>query len=318
MHRVALGLFIALAGIALPVFARDEILWRDPGRVERLDFRWGPGGRANAPVTPFRFVKEDLSGTKAKVNIVDARGHAYNVKFGFEVPGECFGARMMWAAGYFIEPAYCVPGGRILGTRGLSKRARKFIAPDGSFRDGRFQLRDPSLKFMDDHNWSWTNNPFLGSHELAGLKILIMLTSNWDNKDARDADKGINTAIFERPGRKPRYIYTFTDWGESMGGWGHYLDRKAWSCGRFSEETPRFVSVVDGRLEWGYGGVHRHFKQDITVADIRWLLHYIGRISNSQLRDGLLASGATPAEAACFKQELRRRIDMLRTIASNQ
>jgi hypothetical protein len=307
--------FTCLVLSAIPAFGTDEILWHDPGPIQALDFWWGPGGRENAPAPPFSFVKEDLSGSKAKVNVVDRNGRHWNVKFGPEVPGECFGSRMMWAAGYFIEPAYFVPEGRIEGVKDLSKRAREAIGKDGAFQNARFQLRTPAFKFVDDHNWAWTNNPFLGTHELAGLKILIMLVSNWDNKDASDADDGINTAIFERQ-TDPRYVYTFTDWGESMGGWGFHINRKPWSCELFTSETDNFVSVVDGEIRWGYVGRHATFKKGITPDDIRWILQYIGRLTDRQLSDGLRASGATPEESECFTAALRRRIDMLRAVSA--
>ena len=301
----------------MPAIAGDEILWHDPGQVEALDLWWGPGGRENAPAPPYTFAKEDLSGTTAKVNVVDRNGRNWNIKFGPEVPGECFGSRMMWAAGYFIEPTYFVPEGRIEALKHLSKRAREVIGKDGSFRSARFQLRTPAFKFVDGHNWAWTNNPFQGTHELAGLKILIMLVSNWDNKDARDVDVGINTAIFERQ-MEPRYVYTFTDWGESMGGWGYYTNRKPWSCELFTSETDDFVSVGDGDIRWGYVGRHASFKKGITPEDIRWILQYIGRITDKQLSDGLRASGATREQAECFTSALRRRFDMLKTVSASR
>jgi hypothetical protein len=311
-HLTAL---FSLILFAVPAPAGDEILWHDPGQVERLDFRWGPGGRQHAPAPPYRFVKEDPSGTKPKVNVIDRNGRHWNVKFGSEVRGECFGARMMWASGYFIEPAFFVPRGRIDGVGALSKRTRDFVAADGTFRDGRFQLRTPGFKFLEENNWAWTNNPFLGTHQLNGLKILIMLVSNWDNKDARDAEAGINTAIFLRR-MHPRYVYTFTDWGEIMGGWGYLVHRKPWSCELFTSETDNFVSVVDGQIRWGYVGRHPSFKKDITPEDIRWILQYIGRVTDHQLLTGLRASGATREEAECFTAALRHRIDMLRTVSA--
>jgi hypothetical protein len=308
------SVFASLVLFAIPAIAGNEILWHDPGQVEALDLWWGPGGRENAPAPPYSFAKEDLSGTKPKVLIADRNGRKWDVKFGSEVRGECFGSRIMWAAGYFIEPAYFIPEGRIEGVKQVSKRVREVIGKDGSFRDARFQLRTPEFKFLDDRNWAWTNNPFLGTHELAGLKVLIMLVSNWDNKDARDVDVGINTAIFERR-MEPRYVYTFTDWGESMGGWGYYANRKSWSCKLFTSETDNFVSVVDGEIRWGYVGRHASFKKGITPEDIRWLLQYIGQITDKQLSDSLRASGATREEAECFTSALRRRIDMLRTVS---
>src|SRR5207253_1470870 len=34
------------------------VLWQDPGAVERLDLRFGSGGRAHQPRPPFTFLKE--------------------------------------------------------------------------------------------------------------------------------------------------------------------------------------------------------------------------------------------------------------------
>src|SRR5438270_4584864 len=114
----------------------------------------------------------------------------------------------------------------------------------------------------------------------------------------------------------PRYVYTFTDCGESMGGWGYHTNRKPWSCKLFTSETEDFVSVVNGEIRWGYVGRHASFKKDITPDDIGWILQYIGRITDQQLSDGLRASGATREEADCFTNALRRRIDMLRTVSA--
>jgi hypothetical protein len=82
--------------------------------------------------------------------------------------------------------------------------------------------------------WSWFANPFLGTRELNGLKILVMLTSNWDNKDA--GDPGPNTAVFERPG--PELQYRVTDWGSSMGVWGRpFRYRDAWNAAGYGAQS---------------------------------------------------------------------------------
>jgi hypothetical protein len=304
--------------LLLPATAatRNEVLWRDPGRVERLDFIAGPGGRASVPRPPFRFVREDTSGTSAKVFVRDARGRTWNVKFGSEVKGEAFAARIAWATGYYAQPVHYVRSGRLQGVRDLSRRASTHISSDGRFTDARFQLRDSRLKFMEENDWSWSYNPFFGTRELAGLKMIIMLTSNWDNKDARDIDRGSNTAIFERPGQRPRYLYAFTDWGQTMGRWGGPGLRSSWSCGGYSADTPGFVRGVDnGRVRFGYSGQHTgEFAGDIRVSDVQWFMRYLGRVRDSQIGSGLVASGATRQEADCFTREMRKRINMLRSV----
>jgi len=45
---------------------------------------------------------------------------------------------------------------------------------------------------------------------------------------------------------------------------------------------------------------------------VAWLVRYLGRINDEQLRAGLLASGATSEEAGCFTAAIRDRIEQLR------
>jgi len=76
-----------------------------------------------------------------------------------------------------------VKAGSILDVHGL-KRAKYFVAKDGSFREARFRLEDNRSESDSGKGaWSWAVNPFVGTRELGGLKILAMLTSNWDTKD---------------------------------------------------------------------------------------------------------------------------------------
>lgn len=309
---------LGVAGAAFNSAKKAQVLWSDPGPVERLDLGAGPAGRAGQPRSPFRFIKEDKSGTSAKIFVRDARGRLWNVKFGDEVRAETFGSRLAWAAGYFAEPSYFVRNGRVAGVSGLSRRAARHVGPGGEFKDARFQLRDPRFRFLDENNWSWSYNPFVGTRELAGLKILLMLTSNWDNKDARDVDAGSNTAIFRTSSAgRPVYIYAFTDWGRTMGNWGSVFERSTWNCGDFADETPELVSVrLEGgerKLKWGYSGRHtREFARDIRVSDVRWFLQRFGRLRPAQIRAALIASGADRREADCFAGQLRARIEALR------
>ena len=83
---------------------------------------------------------------------------------------------------------------------------------------------------FEEHSWAWNDNPFLGSRELQGLKILIMLLSNWDTKDRRDVARGSNTAIFEhgRPAR-PRGALPDHRLGWIDGRWGaNIVTRGRW------------------------------------------------------------------------------------------
>jgi len=297
--------------------AVKPVIWRDPGAVEKLDFSGGPGGRKHAPKPPFAFLEEILSGSNPKVRVVDADGVKWSVKFGPEVHAEIFASRLAWATGYFVEAEYFVASG-VIDDLGALKRAKGYIKPDGSFANARFQRhREKGVKSLEGpDSWTWLQNPFVGTKELNGLKAIMMLVSNWDNKDARDLKRGSNTAIFRYPldgGKEDRYLVT--DWGGSMGKWGGYLGRGKWDCQGFSKQTPDFVKGIRGDyFVWGYTGQHTNdFTNDISISDMRWLIQYLGAITDEQLRDGLKASGASPDEINCFAHAIRERINQIKS-----
>src|SRR5262249_33570772 len=60
----------------------EHVLWRDPIDPSAFDFQYGIGGESRQPQPPFQFVEEDLTGTSKKVNVTDARGASWNVKWG--------------------------------------------------------------------------------------------------------------------------------------------------------------------------------------------------------------------------------------------
>ncbi len=294
----------------------ELVLWRAPRAISGADWIWGPGGEQAAPAPPFRFVKENLGGTTPKVDVRDARGRSWTVKFGGEVHTEVFMSRLLYATGYAAEPAYFVPAGVIEGTSGL-RRAKPFIGKDGTFQRARFKLRDRRWQYADEYQWSWTDNPFLHSRQLNGLRILMMLVSNWDAKDARDAE-GSNTAVFrQRDAQSPVYLYAMTDWGSTLGSWGGFFKRGRWNAEEYERQTPNFIKgVKDGTIEWGYSGKHaRDITEGITTDDARWILQYLAPITDEQLRSGLIASGATAADAERFRRAIRNRIEQLQRVA---
>jgi len=295
------------------------VIWADPGKVELMDFIGGAAGQANTPKPPFTFVEESMSGSNPKVRVRDAKGAEWTAKFGTEVNAETFATRLAWAAGYFVEPAFFVPSGKI-EKLGPLERAKKFVRPDGSFTDARFELRrEKGVKKLDEElSWSWIQNPFVGTKELNGLRVIMMLVSNWDNKDVRDVKRGSNTAIFQTPtesGLEDRYM--IIDWGGSMGKWGGYISREKWDCNGFRGQTKDFVKGAKGDLiEFGYSGQHSaDFKDGIRASDVKWVMQYLGRVTDDQLRAGLQASGATRDEVECFTHSLRDRINQLKNVA---
>jgi len=99
------------------------VIWRDPGNIAEKDLYWGSGSEDHAPKPPFAFKSEDLKGTQSKIDITDANGEKWKVKFGKEVHAETAATRLVWAFGYMVDETYYVPSGTIEGATGLSARA---------------------------------------------------------------------------------------------------------------------------------------------------------------------------------------------------
>ncbi len=299
-----------------PLLASRHALWRDPGDVSALDLVNGPGGRSGAPRPPFQFVEEHTSGSQPCVSVRDATGRRWRVKWGNEVRSENFAVRVAWACGYFAETTYFVEDGEITGAAEL-QRARACIDEQGRFREARFELDDPSVrKLFEEHSWAWNDNPFVGTRELHGLKIVVMLLSNWDTKDRRDVARGSNTAIFEERLSRWRHEarYLITDWGGSMGRWGgNIVTRGRWDPEGFAAQTPQFVTGVEnGMVLFGYTGQRTaDMASGIRVEDALWLYRYLGRITDAQIHAALIASDASDEEAASFTLSLRDRISQL-------
>ena len=75
------------------------------------------------------------------------------------------------------------------------------------------------------------------------------------------------------------------------------------------------AGVKEGLVQFGFGGEHTaDFKNDISVADVRWLMNYLGRITDAQIRMGLRAGGASRDEEECFTRTIRERIEQLHRI----
>lgn len=297
--------------------AQERILWRDPGAVASVDLAGPIAPGVPTPKPPFTFLKDDPSGTQPKIDVRDSAGVTWNVKFGYEVKPESFGWRIPRALGYFVEANFYVREG-VIEHMGKVSRQTPSLRADGRFSDARFQYRDPALKLLKQ-SWTWTNNPFRATPQLHGLEMLIMLASNWDNKDARAGLDQTNTLLFQRvqnAGRR-ELLYSFSDWGSGMGAWGDKTGQTDWNCADYTKGSASFVKGVEARqVVFGYEGhIREGFQTGITPADVAWLMKYLGQISDDQLRAALKASGATAQEEGCFTSAIRSRIEALRKVA---
>jgi len=319
---IAIALVVAgagCAGVGVPHRSTtpkppSASMWIEPADLASRDLYYGPWGAEHAPDPKgvFELVELKHSGVNLGMTVKDAQGREWSVKQAYpggldpEGPVEVTLSRLLSAVGYHQPPVYYLPAFYLKDDFG------KRVAVGG-----RFRLKDPSLK--ETGSWKWDDNPFVGTRELTGLKLVMMLLSNWDSKDRRDVALGSNTAIFvarvhkwPRSHREAQYL--LTDWGGAMGRWGsNVVTRGRWDVDGFEAQTPQFVTgVKDGRVLFGYTGQRTaDIAGDIPVDHVRWFHSYASRLTERQLVDGLLASGATDDEAARFARALINRIKQL-------
>jgi hypothetical protein len=317
-HRAHAAIATMLIACAVSTARADDkvrrILWRDPGPISAKDLSWGDK-LEGAPQPPFKFVAEDTSGTKPKVDVIDAAGTTWGVKFtsatstGIEVHAEIAASRLMWALGYLVEESYYLPEGQITGVPRL-RRAGDAIAPDGTFRVARFEKRPANVTRVG--HWDLQNNPFVGSRELSGLKILMMLISNWDLKSS-------NTAILRGPsvGGGGEEWFIISDLGTAFGRSGGLLKKPTrWNLDHYGDE--HFIRrVVRGTVE--FTGVLPDMQHvEVPVQHARWFAGLISQLRPDQLRQAFEAAGASPAEVDGFSAHVTTRIKELQAAVSDE
>ncbi|MGH9195055.1 MAG: hypothetical protein ACRD1T_04865, partial [Acidimicrobiia bacterium] len=137
-------------------------LWTAPTNQRARNLFFGVGGQELAP-TPgaqFTFLAKDTTGYSPGYDVKDMRGMEWSVKFGPEAPAEVVASRLIWAVGYHQPPTYFVPKWTLVGgeTPGPQPVAR--------FR--------PKLPWQEKvGEWSWHQNPFVGTVPYRGLIVLM-------------------------------------------------------------------------------------------------------------------------------------------------
>ena len=158
-----------------------------------------------------------------------------------------------------------------------------------------------------DKGWSFPANPFVGTRELSGLKILMTLIGNWDIEGER------NNRLVEvrEPGREPYRQYFVGDLGATFGRMGRRLtNHTKWKLEDYRQEG--FIDEVDDdEVEFDFDGLEGGMDK-VPLEHARWFADLLGQLSPAQVRQAFEASGATPDEVDGFSQVVLTRIATLR------
>jgi hypothetical protein len=292
--------------------------------IKSRNLFYGPGSSSLAPASPFRFIEEDKAGGSPKFKVRDAKNIEWSVKLGPEAQPETVATRLVWAAGYFAEESYYFDRVAVRNLPQLS-RGQEFVEGRNVVRGARFEPRRNNVKRGE--NWDWDKNPFIGSRELDGLKVIMVLLNNFD---ARTKNNTILAVRDSRSGRvESRYVVT--DIGASLGRTGGL------GGGRSKNDLDDFLStqfvedVKDGRVEFDYRTKPRKFglvtvlyppyymeqakteknMQSVPVRHARWIGSLLSQLSNNQLRDAFRAAGYDKATVEGYVRAMRERIGLL-------
>ena len=276
------------------------VLWRRVD-IRSRDLLLGPGGAAMKPdLRRITFIEEQKGGYSKKYKVRDASGREWSAKIGKEAQSETAAVRLLWALGYVTEINYLAPIATIEGK--------------GTFNNVRFEARPDNVKRLDE--WKWSNNPFVNTRELQGLKVMMAFINNWDIKDSN------NEILQVRTDRGNELQYVISDLGATFGQSGS--TPIVWRFTR-SRNNPKkyadaeFVDVlVDNNVYFHYGGKRGSLFGDITVGDAQWIGGLLSQLSTNQIRDAFRAANYTPAEVELLTNEVKERTNEIVRLRSDQ
>lgn len=307
--------------LAPPAFSQHAgsavALWHNRGDAATLDLLNGSGGKVHQPGIRFNFIRENKGGSSPKFEVEDENGVRWKVKLGHEAKSETAATRLIWAAGFNVDEDYYRPQIQVQGMPPLS-RGQEYVSDGGIARDARLERQDGGKKAS---NWSWYKNPFIGTREFNGLRVMMALINNWDLK-------ANNNDIYEANGAEGRYL--ISDLGASLGRTGNSFARsrgvmKDYVETRFIRKVttedvdlvmhsrPFFLTIFNFpyyRTRTRMESVVKH----IPIADARWIGNQLGQFSPEQIRDCFRAAGFSPEEVEGYARIVMQRIEALQKL----
>jgi len=334
---LTLFLMVALFGLPSPVAAKKKdkalvregeitggvltVLWREPRNISSENLFYGAGGKDHEPHGPFLFVKEDLDGSNPKFVVEDHDRVKWKVKLGDEARPETAASRLVWAMGYHTDWDYFAPSIQVKEMPLKLHRGQELVGPNGNVTNVRLKREPDGDKKIAE--WKWRDNPFRGTRELDGLRVLMAVINNWDLEDKN------NAILEEKSGDREERIYEISDLGATFGKNGLSRDRRIskgdleyYIRSRFIKkikpnavdfETPRradVVALVNPR-EF-FSRLHlRWIGRNISREDARWMGGMLAQLSPAQIRDAFRAAGYSSQEADGFTAVVEARIAQL-------
>ena len=266
------------------------VMWRQPSDIQSRNLLAGPGGDALKPdVSHVTFIEQKEGGRSTKYRVRDASGNEWVAKIGSEAQSETSANRLLWAVGYETEINYLIP--------------HLVIDGKGSFDNVRLEARPKSVKRTGI--WKWEDNPFKGTPEFQGLKIMMLLINNWDMKDSNN-----QILATRKEAGEDELLYIISDLGGSFGKTGGAISRSRNKPSDYVKAD--FIEKVNGEtIAFHYSGKNKKLFDNISIADSRWLSNLLGRLSDEQIKDAFRAANYSAADVEELSSAFRERINTL-------
>ena len=269
------------------------VLWREPTDIKTRDLYWGAGGEQDAPRGNLTFIQEKFNGTNPKFDVRDENGIRWGVKFGKEARTEVTATRLVWAVGYLTNEDYYIAH---LPAKGLPRLSRgdQYIE-HGAIQGARLKRHRKGEEKIAD--WTWDKNPFVGTRELNGLKVMMELITNTDLTSS-------NQHVFDEHHVEQDYIVS--DLGSSFAKAGEVGKIFARTKGNLKlyQELPLIKSVGPDYVDFW-------MVKHIPKADAKWIGGLLAQLSEAQISDAFRAGGFSDEEVQGFTKEVRKKIDEL-------
>jgi len=298
----------------------NATIWAEPGDIRARNLYWGPGGEEHQPQPPAEFLEEDMHGANAKFDVRDSAGTKWRVKMGSEARPEVVADRLLWAIGYSVNENYFAPLLHVNNMPSQLRRGQSLAGHGGDVPNVRLQRRPEHEKKVG--NWNWQHNPFVGTREFNGLRVMMALIRNWDLNDE-------NNAILEDKKNPGQLIYEVTDVGTAFGTSGRRYHEKnskgnvdAYARGRLIQKIksdsidmrfptmPPLSFVFD--VPFYVTQLHaRWVGKRIPRADAKWIGGLLSQLSPDQIRDAFRAAGYSPEVIEVYATTLAARIQEL-------
>ena len=262
-----------------------RVMW-EPVNIGERNLYLGPGGAEMQPdLKQSQFLGRQSGGTQLKYRLKDAAGREWVVKVGRETQPETAATRLLWAIGYRTEINYLVP--------------KMGIQKIGNYKNVRFEARPDNVKRLE--KWSWTDNPFVGTNEFEGLKIMMAMFNNWDIKDE-------NTAVLKDG---DAHYYIISDLGATFGKLPEVSGGKTGRSVNKPEQyaEAKFIRQVrEGVIELDYRGKADTIIKTVKVEHGRWLADLLLQLSDQQIEDAFRAANYEDEDVKLLAQAFKSRI----------